>query len=168
MDFVGKDNNFLVIGINYDVLLWQIQALPGPNFKMQMITKVTQHTFILDIKVLGNTIYVGDMVRGMSVFSYKEGSTLPHLMNTAAGQPKISLCSKIPFCQWIMNVLPLNEAQCLTFDQHRNVIVYERILKATNDLAKRKIEPVAGIKWDERITKAVIGQFSANDTQSDD
>jgi predicted site-specific integrase-resolvase len=56
-----------------------------------------------------------------------------------------------------MSVLPLNEAQAMTFDRHRNVVLYERILAATNDLAKRRVEAVAGIKWDEIVTKAIIG-----------
>jgi hypothetical protein len=54
-----------------------------------MISKITQHTYIQDIKVLGDTLFVGDMMRGMSVFTYKEPSLLPHLANTPAALPKL-------------------------------------------------------------------------------
>jgi len=133
----------------------------GPSFKMQMIQVVTKHTYIQDIKVQGNTIFVGDMMRGLSVFTYKEASQLPHLANTAAAQPKLLACSKSPHCQWLTSVLPLNEAQAMTFDRNRNMLVYERVLTAANDQAKRRVEAVAGIKWDEYITKAVIGQLTS-------
>ena len=55
----------------------------------------------------------------------------------------------------------------MTFDRHRNVVLYERILAATNDLAKRRVEAVAGIKWDEIVTKAIIGQFTPQDDTRD-
>ena len=40
------------------------------------------------------------------------------------------------------------------------MVVYERVIGATNDQAKRRVEAVAGIKWDEVITKAIIGRFN--------
>ena len=52
----------------------------------------------------------------------------------------------------------------MTFDRNRNMIVYERVVAAANDQAKRRVEAVAGIKWDEYITKSVIGQLSPDNS----
>ena len=42
------------------------------------------------------------------------------------------------------------------------MVVYERVIGATNDQAKRRVDAVAGIKWDEVITKAIIGRFNSH------
>jgi hypothetical protein len=59
-------------------------------------------------------------------------------------------------------VLPLNESQAMTFDRNRNMVVYERVIGAHNDQEKRRVEAVAGVKWDEVITKAIIGRFNSH------
>jgi hypothetical protein len=42
------------------------------------------------------------------------------------------------------------------------MVVYERVIGSTNDQAKRRVDAVAGIKWDEVISKAIIGRFNSH------
>jgi hypothetical protein len=48
------------------------------------------------------------------------------------------------------------------------MIVFERVLGAANDQAKRRIEDVAAFKWDEYISRAVIGNFSTGEGTNKD
>lgn len=50
----------------------------------------------------------------------------------------------------------------MTFDRNRNMVVYERVIGSANDQAKRRVDAVAGIKWDEVIAKAIIGRFNSH------
>jgi hypothetical protein len=62
-------------------------------------------------------------------------------------------------------VLPLNEGQAMVFDRYRNLMVLERPVIKVNDQMKRKVEIVAGIRWNEEVTRAVSGQFESVRTE---
>lgn len=59
-------------GINQEIHLYRMQMRPGPNFMLTMISKITKGTMVTEIRVLNDTLLVGDMMRGLSVLSVVE------------------------------------------------------------------------------------------------
>ena len=62
----------MVVGVNYEVQFFKFEAQPGPHFKLTFISSAVRNTFIQDIKTVGNTVFVGDLMRAVSVYELKE------------------------------------------------------------------------------------------------
>ena len=91
---------------------------------------------------------MGDLIRGLTVLDFFPDAPV-----------KLALQSQTAQALWLSSVLPMNEGQAMVFDRYRNVMVLERPVVAVNDQMRRRVEIVAGIRWNEEVTRAVSGRF---------
>lgn len=68
----NEGGRYLIVGVNQEVRVYQVAVLPGPNFSLTLVDKKVKGTFVTDIKIVGNTVFVGDILRSVTVFELKE------------------------------------------------------------------------------------------------
>ena len=61
---------------------------------------------------------------------------------------------------WINDVLILSQSRYLVVDKEKNIIIFERHMKPTNELQSFKLSVVAQINYGEEVTSAVLGSMS--------
>jgi len=95
--------------------------------KLTLLQTITSGTLIKKIRVTGNTIVVGDIMRSITIFDFKE--TRQKITEGATSHDSI----------WTNCVLPLNNQQFIVFDKEKNIFMFERVLLPTADNEKFKL-----------------------------
>ena len=110
------------------------------------------------MKTVENQIVVGDMMKGIMVFDVKEGR-----------QNKVALCEGPSSCQinvWVNEILILSRDKYLVLDRDKNIFIFQRNMKPTNEIQKFKLSVVAQINAGEEITSAIVGSINNQDRNS--
>jgi|LauGreDrversion4_2_1035121.scaffolds.fasta_scaffold76652_2 hypothetical protein len=83
----GTDNKYLIAGINNELYFITVNVASLKTFKLNLISKLFKNTCIQDIKIVDNTIFVGDLMKSVTVFEIKDTSK-PGVINTT---PKLQI-----------------------------------------------------------------------------
>ena len=83
----GTDNKYLIAGINNELYFITVNVASLKTFKLTLISKLFKNTCIQDIKIVDNTIFVGDLMKSVTVFEIKDTSK-PGVINPT---PKLQI-----------------------------------------------------------------------------
>ncbi len=108
------------------------------------------------MKVVDNTIFVGDALKYVTVFEISDQAK-PGILNAT---PKLLIKSQNSQQLSVTSVLPINISQCLVFDRSRNIYLFERNPFPTNDREKLRFDIVACTRSNEIIIHAIEGNLN--------
>lgn len=72
LEMMGAESKYLVAGIHNELHFFTLTAATAKTFKLTLNSKSFKNTCIQDIKVVNNTIFVGDLMKSVTVFDIKE------------------------------------------------------------------------------------------------
>lgn len=105
------------------------------------------------VKTVDNQIIAGDTIKGITVFDVKEH---PRNNSVELMEGPSSPHSNI----WVNDILILSPSRYLVVDKEKNIIIFERHLKPTNEIQSFKLSVIAQISFGEEVTSAVLGSMS--------
>eukprot|EP00347_Sterkiella_histriomuscorum_P011081 403373826 len=144
-----RDDKYLVLGVNNDLQLFSMQIKPQ-EIKLQLLQTLQVGTAIQQIFAVNNTVVVGDIMRALYTFDFKEQKQNKLLNESAHTNHSI----------WVNTMLPLSESNTMVFDKECNMFVFNKNLLPTNDHEKFKLNMVACMKIGEEATKAIFGSLA--------
>lgn len=97
----------------------------GPTFTLELLQTKTAGAFIQEIKVIQNTIIVGDIMKAIMLYDFKEGRVQSSKMISESAHTSHSI--------WTNSILTLSLSQYMVFDKEKNLFMFERSLLPTND-----------------------------------
>jgi hypothetical protein len=77
---MGFDSKYLIAGIHKELYFFNLTSTSAKTFRLSLNSKSFKHTVIQDIKVVDNTIFVGDALKYVTVFEISDQSK-PGIMN---------------------------------------------------------------------------------------
>ena len=69
---IKEDHKFLVLGINNSLRLYTFISKSTGDFKVDLVQQKEYGTLISDIKVVQNTIAVGDLQKAIMIYEFKD------------------------------------------------------------------------------------------------
>ncbi|CDW78610.1 dna damage-binding protein 1 [Stylonychia lemnae] len=144
-----EDNKYLLLGVNLEVHLYSVTQR-GQEIRLALLQQIAVGTCIQEIKVVNNTVVVGDIMRAIYTFDFKEQKQNKMLCESAHSNHSI----------WTNCVITLSNSHFMVFDKEANVFVIQKILLPVNDHEKFKLNLVSCMKIGEEVTKAVFGSLN--------
>jgi hypothetical protein len=65
---MGFDSKYLIAGIHKELYFFTLTSTSTKTFRLSLNSKSFKHTVIQDVKVVDNTIFVGDALKYVTVF----------------------------------------------------------------------------------------------------
>lgn len=130
------NHKYLVVAVNNRVDLYQFNLRLGEQFDIFLHSSKPAGSFLQVLRTVDNQIIAGDIMKGLTVFDVKEH---PRNNQVELIEGPSSPHSNI----WINDVLILSQSRYLVVDKEKNIIIFERHMKPTNELQSFKLSVVA-------------------------
>lgn len=147
-----EDHKYLVLGINNSLKLYTFIAKSSGDFKVEFMQSKEYGTLINDIKVVQNTIAIGDLQKAIMIYEFKESRSQNNKCLTESAHANETM--------WVNKILALNPYQFMAFDIDRNVFIYERAQLPTNDKEKYKLNLIGCMRIGEIVNCAIFGSLN--------
>ena len=126
--------------MNNRIDLCKLRLRIGEKFEVAVVDSKPAGSFIQVMKSAGNQVITGDVIKGITIFDVRERNNNAELIE-GPSSPHSNL--------YINDILVLSPNRYCVVDKDGNVIVFERALKPTNELATFKLQVTAQFNFGE-------------------